>query len=415
MTAPDWTAPRDRALAELLRLLRLEMALRPAGRLCLYGAGKYADILCGLLADHGVGVSAFVVSRLDGNPPTLRGLPVLALDDLGDPRSALFLLALNYPDSDDVDRDLRRRGLRSFPVPAELLGHLVDLTGRYSHPTVEVTATLGCPVRCRYCPQDTLLRAYFAADPHRPAVMSVADFDAVLAKLPTDALLDFTGFVEPFQHPEAATLMRHAAARHPGGPYGLIVSTTLVGATPERLSAILGLPFRRFSLHLPDARGFARIPLTEDYFALLDTVLRATKADGSPFVDDASCQAEPHPRVAELLPPRLRVNRAMNDRAGNLPDEPLLRRHGLSGPLSCQRSASLDRFVLLPDGSLALCCNDYALRHVAGNLLRSTWDEVANGPEMAGVRRRMASDDGDVLCRNCLSARARTDLKELSS
>ena len=37
--------------------------------------------------------------------------------------------------------------------------------------------------------------------------------------------------------------------------------------------------------------------------------------------------------------------------------------------------------VLIPNGDLGLCCQDYGLKHVLGNLLEQTWEEYRNSEE----------------------------------
>jgi hypothetical protein len=69
------------------------------------------------------------------------------------------------------------------------------------------------------------------------------------------------------------------------------------------------------------------------------------------------------------------------------------------GPIQCRPAPLLDENVLIPDGSLMLCCNDYGLRHVLGNLSTQTWAEIHAGEQIAAVRESMRA--GDCLCRTC--------------
>jgi hypothetical protein len=47
--------------------------------------------------------------------------------------------------------------------------------------------------------------------------------------------------------------------------------------------------------------------------------------------------------------------------------------------LTCKSTPFYDRNVLLPNGDVVLCCMDYDLKHVIGNLLTQTYDEVMQG------------------------------------
>ena len=53
------------------------------------------------------------------------------------------------------------------------------------------------------------------------------------------------------------------------------------------------------------------------------------------------------------------------EKKGKVPDEINIRGN-------CSR---VYQNVLLPDGSLSLCCQDYGLDEIMGNLLENTWEE----------------------------------------
>jgi hypothetical protein len=45
---------------------------------------------------------------------------------------------------------------------------------------------------------------------------------------------------------------------------------------------------------------------------------------------------------------------------------------------------------------------DYGLKHIVGNLLTQTYDEIFNSPEFHRVRNNRWALDGDTLCRSCI-------------
>ena len=47
--------------------------------------------------------------------------------------------------------------------------------------------------------------------------------------------------------------------------------------------------------------------------------------------------------------------------------------------LTCKSTPFYDRNVLLPNGDVVLCCMDYNLTHILGNLLTQTYEEVMQG------------------------------------
>jgi hypothetical protein len=54
-------------------------------------------------------------------------------------------------------------------------------------------------------------------------------------------------------------------------------------------------------------------------------------------------------------------------------------------PLTCRSTPFYDRNVLLPNGDVVLCCMDYDLNHVIGNLLTQTYEEIFAGEKLAEI------------------------------
>ena len=129
----------------------------------------------------------------------------------------------------------------------------------------EVTTKIGCSVNCtKYCPQDIITSLY-----RGEKNLSLRDFEKLIATVPTNIPINFSGVCEPFLNPECTNMMLYAhRIGHP-----VIVFSTLVGLTPEVAKRIVLIPFKEFVLHLPDPDGNAHIPLTRDYLDSLGIVL----------------------------------------------------------------------------------------------------------------------------------------------
>jgi radical SAM protein with 4Fe4S-binding SPASM domain len=61
----------------------------------------------------------------------------------------------------------------------------------------------------------------------------------------------------------------------------------------------------------------------------------------------------------------------------------------------------MHRHVVLPDGSVSLCCMDFGLQHVLGNLLNVDYNDLHEGGEWEKLRRSQKELDNNILCRNC--------------
>ncbi|HAJ56357.1 MAG TPA: hypothetical protein DCL35_01145 [Candidatus Omnitrophica bacterium] len=57
--------------------------------------------------------------------------------------------------------------------------------------------------------------------------------------------------------------------------------------------------------------------------------------------------------------------------------------------------------VLLPNGDVVLCCMDFGMKHVLGNLLVSDYLSLFSGVEFLKVKGNLKQDYGDILCNRC--------------
>ena len=60
--------------------------------------------------------------------------------------------------------------------------------------SIEITTKIGCPVQCKYCPQDKLIANYKSDK----TMMDFKDFRRWIDKVPTHVRVDFSGMCEPF-------------------------------------------------------------------------------------------------------------------------------------------------------------------------------------------------------------------------
>lgn len=231
--------------------------------------------------------------------------------------------------------------------------------------------------------------------------MSFDQYKLCLAKLPKDTFIEFSGFVEPFLNPESVDMMEYT---HEKG-YAVSLFTTLTGLDKSGLERILKIPFERVVLHAPDKDQYAKIPVTEQYWELLEIILDTKRDDMTSFVTEVNCQGVPLERFLETARGRVDVVSRLHDRAGNLEADDRLQSAKRTGKIFCSISHQMDRNVLLPDGSVVLCCNDFGLQHILGNLLLEEYDQIRHNEEMRKIKRAMMCDESiPVLCRKCCFA-----------
>lgn len=365
--------------------------------LIIYGAGIYGRDLNAFLRRNDIKVTGFCVTSMDFNGENVQNLPVRDLNWYkSDGKKHLFLIAATEPVNHEMIAALNNVGLPDYiDVPA-YIDAIIDEA--FFRPVMEITPRAGCSVHCRYCPQNLFLERYFAKT--QTKVMTLDEFKICLDKTPENLIVDFSGFVEPFLNPNAVEMILYAAQKQ----RDIRLYTTLVGLTIKDFRRIERVPFMRVVIHVPDIKGYANIPLTEEYFALLEYAANCQKPDGTSFIDKASCQSEPHPRVATILRGKVTASWNLIDRAGNLSGDVLDSRFSGKDEIYCSRAANLNHNVLLPNGDVVLCCMDYSMRHVLGNLLRQSYEAVVDGEAASAVKRSL-HDGSNSLCRRCTAAR----------
>ena len=182
--------------------------------------------------------------------------------------------------------------------------------------------------------------------------------------------------------------------------------TTLVGLKLKDVNTLINLPLEWVNIHVADKKGYAAIPTTEEYFEILSLLVEAKKEDGISFINVISAQDEPDERVLEICQDKFAIYSTLTDRAGNLDGEGLAGKRNVDGDISCSMCGQrMNHNILLPDGTLILCCMDYGMKHQLGNLVTMSYEEIMNGEEMLRIRRGICNMNGtDILCRNCLYA-----------
>lgn len=369
----------------------------------IYGMGMYGNNIYKYLKRYGVEVDGFVVSKRTQDCQT--ALTVREISELAG-KNVGIILGLSTWNKEEVLAYLDQLGFahKNIVDGGKFLDKGGSRSGHDKEPVLEITTRIGCSIDCRYCPQQLFYSAYFKENKARDSVMSIETFKTCLEKMPDNTSLVFSGMAEPFLNPECMDMIKIGCEK--GRKVDLF--TTLVGADMDIVKEISLLPLNRLVLHVADQMNYAKIQVSESYYRKIEYLINAKKADGeTPVVSICNAQAEPDERVREICEGKYEILTAMLDRAGNLEGEELLSKKQEKGSLSCTLCGMLaNRNVLLPDGSLLLCCMDFGMKHVLGNLLEQSYEEILNGEEVLYIKEGLRGKvQNDILCRKCTNAR----------
>ena len=255
--------------------------------------------------------------------------------------------------------------------------------------SMEITTRIGCKIACVYCPQKKLIEAY--SQRSNIFQMTFDVFKKCLEKMPEEVNIDFGGFCEPWLNPEATEMVSFA---HEKG-HKVYIYTTLVGMKLQDIDLLESVNPNGFTLHLPSAGNDEHIEVDENYLNLLDRLLKSKIKFGAKFQgDNLDPKLEIFMKDRKVVDQSRPHTRASNVTIGKRPN-PKRRRHRMI----CKHN--LENNVLLPNGDVALCCMDYGLKHVLGNLLSSGYDSLFSGKEFLFVKEGLKDDSLDILCRYC--------------
>ena len=273
-------------------------------------------------------------------------------------------------------------------------------------PVMELTTMIGCPVMCTFCPQDNL-RDNYGKD---TKYMQPVDLLKVLTKLPKNTRIDFSGMSEPWANPEATSMLEMVLYLR----FKVAIYTTLYGMTdPERVKKALETHPEQVEvvmLHLPDAngnmKGWKNSPEWMESLRVMSQ-LSLPCGVGAMTMDGSGLVAPELQGIVGRLP-----GWKGHTRADSLPVEQVAGQALSMTPrnefaLTCASTPFYDRNVLLPNGDVVLCCMDYNLKHVIGNLLDQTYEDMMQGDKLAQIIKmnEAAGFDKCSICKSCENVR----------
>lgn len=245
-------------------------------------------------------------------------------------------------------------------------------------PVMELTTMIGCPLMCTFCPQENLRDSYGNSEKY----LQPQDLVKVLAKLPKDTRIDFSGMSEPWANPHCTEMLE--TVLYMG--FSVAIYSTLYGMTdPERVRKVLEDHPNQVDvimLHLPDANGNMKGWKNSEEWQYAAAVISHANVPcgvGAMTMDSSGLV---HPELQSMIG-RLPGWKG-HTRADSLNTEQVAGQAISITPmntfsLTCRSTPFYDRNVLLPNGDVVLCCMDYNLKHIIGNLLTQTYEEIFKG------------------------------------
>lgn len=279
-------------------------------------------------------------------------------------------------------------------------------------PTLEITTKLGCSLACSFCPQDEFIKNY---PRNQEKILSLENFKLALESVPKHVRIDFSGMTEPWLNLDATEMVNYAYECE----YPVAVYTTLEGMSAKDAKLLLErfhrkiTPYTPWVIHLPDSENNMRgWRISDKYIDTLNAILDYKKKFNIESLTFMTMSADGivAPDLAEIfklkLEPFVGISRAENLDREKFKVDQLTKKTSFINPVICKSTPFYDHNGLLPNGDVVLCCMDYGLQNIVGNLLTGTYQDIFRSKRMSEVRlRSMAVGiDSDHICKNCENA-----------
>jgi peroxiredoxin family protein len=239
-----------------------------------------------------------------------------------------------------------------------------------------------------------------------PRVMTLNIFRTVLGKIPKSVCIDFSGFSEPWLNQECTEMVLYANDLG----YEVSVFTTAVGMNISDFEKIKAISFKRFCLHLPDIEGYAKIKLDNNYLKTLDAIINGNVRNFD-LMTMGTLPKQIRKMIGKRISPTKMVSRAGNLRSQNGIKNP----SRLTGVIRCRSCGDLfNHNVLLPNGDVVVCCYDFGLQHILGNLIKSDYNSLFTGETFQELQKGLNDDSVELLCRYCENASSVDEYERLN-
>ena len=292
--------------------------------------------------------------------------------------------------------------------------------------TLEITTMIGCPLKCTFCPQSGLKEAYIKTN--EPNIkdlkyLTLENFKKILDKVPDHVRIDFSGMAEPWANPECTEMVRYTLECG----FKVAIFTTLYGMSEKDCDVVLSLlrkhkdQVEMLCLHLPDANGNMR---GWKHFQEWENILVKFLAFGKENIIKRFrvMTMDGSGRIHNSLQHLNIKLKSWNghSRAGSLDHNEandqsfFIQQPNHETQVFCSATPFYDHNVLLPNGDVVLCCMDYNLKHIIGNLLKQNYYEMFLGDTLNNLRadNMKPGYSNCSICKSCDAAKPYTFIQD---
>lgn len=233
--------------------------------------------------------------------------------------------------------------------------------------SIELNLKVGCPISCNYCPQDKFLNSDYG----NKRKLSNDDFKIILNNATSsENMIEvfFAGFSEPLSCDNWFELLNICELNYLVVRF--VLFTTGYKISEDNIKLLSN--FKKIKINFHVGKKVNMINFDENIWNKLHLIKEFLP---NVVFLEVGRELEEFKTINNLLDQyglNYQFQKIIN-RAGNLKTEEFV---NLEYPVTCEKMNEKKRPVVLPDGTVLACSNDYGCEMKIGNLLHQTWDEL---------------------------------------
>jgi len=268
---------------------------------------------------------------------------------------------------------------------------------------------------CTYCPQDDYIKSFKSNYPDEFKVLTQEVFLDCIKNISPTVLIKWTGFTEPLYSKDIQFFCEYLYAHG----YQQSISTTLKG-TKNSVEWFVNHAhmFSQITLHLPDSDGLMKCKVDQSYISNFESILSNpnTPLDKIDFfLIGESFEKNIEKIISKYIKDRV-IDKKMvikakvlNTRNSSVTlDSSGLKNVEFRSKVKKTKSEEfycayrrLNQGVLLPNGEVALCCQDYKLEYILGDVKKQNLDNLYQKIQDSKVEREHFISGSFYPCTKC--------------
>ena len=263
--------------------------------------------------------------------------------------------------------------------------------------SLEITSSIGCTMMCDYCPQK-LITSVSTTDKNS----SKLDFDKFklyVDNIPSNTKISWTGYTEPLLHEDFDKFVLYLKSKN----FVQKISTTMHGKSNSQEFMSKFGDFEEINFHLPDNENLMKLKVTDKYLNYLRKAIifqsSINKKKVKIQVIGENFEKNVEKLISELLnknillEQNINITKKISSRSNALDQEQLntlnfkkYEKHRSNIKTNnfflkekkyyyCSVKR-LNKSVLIPNGKLNICCMDYSLNGIVGDLNNQKLNEI---------------------------------------